>query len=212
MDHSQHGFFTEAFLDEVAAAAARDPYEMRREMLANKPRHRQLLDEVADKAGWGQPMAAGQGRGISLQESFGTLVAQVVEVSLKDGKIGVDRVVCAVDAGFAVSPNGLAAQMESGIIYGLSAAMYGEITVADGAVQQTAFHDYPVVRMNDAPAIEIHIVNSDAPWGGAGEPGTPGIAPALANAIYAATGTRVRQLPVSQYDFEYRIEEQEELI
>ncbi len=212
VDHSQHGFFTEAFLDEVAAAAARDPYEMRREMLANKPRHRQLLDEVADKAGWGQPMAAGQGRGISLQESFGTLVAQVVEVSLKDGKIGVDRVVCAVDAGFAVSPNGLAAQMESGIIYGLSAAMYGEITVADGAVQQTAFHDYPVVRMSDAPAIEIHIVNSDAPWGGAGEPGTPGIAPALANAIYAATGTRVRQLPVSQYDFEYRIEEQEELI
>ena len=135
----------------------------------------------------------------------------MVDVTLTDGKIGVDRVVCAVDAGFAVSPDGFVAQMESGISYGLSAALYGEISVENGAVQQTAFHDYPVVRMQDSPVIETHILNSGETIGGAGEAGTPGIAPALANAIYQATGTRVRKLPVSQYDFNYRIEETEEL-
>ena len=176
-----------------------------------KPRHLKVLDLAAEKAGWGEPIAQGKGRGISLQESFGSLVAQVVDVTLTGGKIGVDRVVCAIDAGFAVSPDGLTAQMESGIIYGLSAAMYGEVSVVNGAVQQTAFHDYPVTRMQDSPVIETHILNSGEAMGGAGEPGTPGIAPALANAIYQATGTRVRKLPVSQYDFNYRIEETEEL-
>jgi isoquinoline 1-oxidoreductase beta subunit len=212
VDHSQHGFFTEAFFDEVAEAADEDPYQLRRKLLADKPRHLKVLDLAAEKAGWGEPVVQGKGRGISLQESFGSLVAQVVDVTLTDGKIGVDRVVCAVDAGFAVSPDGFVAQMESGISYGLSAALYGEISVENGAVQQTAFHDYPVVRMQDSPVIETHILNSGETIGGAGEPGTPGIAPALANAIYQATGTRVRKLPVSQYDFNYRVEEQEELI
>ena len=179
--------------------------------MKDKPRHLKVLDLAAEKAGWGEPIAQGKGRGISLQESFGSLVAQVVDVTVTEGKIGVDRVVCAIDAGFAVSPDGVAAQMESGIIYGLSAAMYGEVSVVNGAVQQTAFHDYPVTRMADSPVIETYIINSGEAIGGAGEPGTPGIAPALANAIYQATGTRVRKLPVSQYDFNYRIEETEEL-
>lgn len=212
VDHSQHGFFTEAFFDEVAEAANKDPYLLRRELLAEKPRHRKLLDLAAEKAGWERPVGEGRGRGISLQESFGTLVAQVVEVTVDQGEVSVDRVVLAVDPGFAVSPDGLTAQMESGVIYGLSAAMYGEINIEKGRVSQSAFADYPVVRMHDAPTIETHIVNSGEAWGGAGEPGTPGIAPALANAIYQATGTRVRQLPVSRYDLNYRVSEPEELI
>ncbi len=212
VDHSQHGFFTEAFFDEVAEAAGKDPYELRRALLADKPRHLKVLDTAAEKAGWGQPLGEGRGRGISLQESFGSLVAQVVDVTVANGRVKVDRVVCAVDAGFAVSPDGLTAQMESGIIYGLSAALYGDVQIKDGAVVQGNFHDYPVVRMNEAPLIETHIINSGEAWGGAGEPGTPGIAPALANAVYQATGTRVRQLPLSNYDFSYKIEEPEEVI
>jgi len=212
VDHSQHGFFTEAFFDEVAEAAGKDPYLLRRELLSNKPRHRKLLDLVAEKAGWDQPMPEGRGRGISLQESFGSLVAQVVEVTVDKGEVAVDRVVVAVDPGFAVSPDGLTAQMESGVIFGLSAALYGEISIEDGRVVQSAYKDYPVVRMVDAPAIETHIVNSGESWGGAGEPGTPGVAPALANAIFQATGTRIRQLPVSRYDLNFTMNEPEEVI
>ena len=210
--HSQHGFFTEAFFDEVAEAAGKDPYLLRRELLANKPRHRKLLDLAAEKAGWNQPMPEGRGRGISLQESFGSLVAQVVEVTVDGGEVAVDRVVVAVDPGFAVSPDGLTAQMESGVIFGLSAALYGEINIEEGRVVQSAYNDYPVVRMVDSPVIETHIVNSGESWGGAGEPGTPGVAPALANAIFQATGTRIRQLPVSRYDLNFTVNEPEELI
>ena len=137
---------------------------LRRELLADKPRHRKLLDLAAEKAGWELPVGEGRGRGISLQESFGTLVAQVVEVTVDQGDVSVDRVVLAVDPGFAVSPDGLTAQMESGVIYGLSAAMYGEINIEKGRVSQSAFADYPVVRMHDAPTIETHIVNSGEAW------------------------------------------------
>jgi len=212
VDHSQHGFFTEAFFDEVATAAEKDPYELRRELLADKPRHRAVLDLAAEKAGWGEPLSRGAGRGISLQESFGSIVAQVVDVSVNAGKVKVERVVCAIDAGFAVSPDGLSAQMESGINFGLSAALYGDITIENGAVKQSNFHDYQMLRMHEAPVVETHIINSGATWGGAGEPGTPGIAPALASAVYQATGTRVRQLPLSNYDFNYRVVEPEEVI
>jgi isoquinoline 1-oxidoreductase beta subunit len=212
VDHSQHGFFTESFIDEVAHAADRDPYEYRRELLQGKPRHLAVLDTAARAAGWGEDLGEGRGRGISIQESFGTLVAQVVDVTVTQGEVSVDRVVAAADAGFVVSPDGFTAQIESGIIYGLSAALYGEIEIAKGAVVQSNFHDYPVVRMAAAPAIETHIINSGAQIGGAGEPGTPGIAPALANAVFEATGTRVRQLPLSKYDFTYSIEEPEEVI
>jgi isoquinoline 1-oxidoreductase beta subunit len=211
VDHSQHGFFTESFFDEVAHAAERDPYELRRELLADKPRHRAVLELAAEKAGWGEPLPRGRGRGIALQESFGTIVAQVVDVTVASGAVKVDRVVCAVDPGFAVSPDGLTAQMESGILYGLSAALYGEITLRDGAVVEGSFQEYPMVRMNETPVIETHIVTSGNAWGGAGEPGTPGIAPALANAIFAATGTRIRELPVRRYRLDYRIEESDEV-
>lgn len=136
-----------------------------------------------------------------LQESFGSLAAQVVEVTMSGGKPWVDRVVAVIDAGYAVSPDGMSAQIESGIIYGLSAALYGDISIENGAVKQSNFHDYDAVRMHDAPVIQTHIINSGAELGGAGEPGTPGIAPALANAIFDATGRRIRALPIMNVDF-----------
>ena len=212
VDHSQHGFFTESFVDELAVAAGRDPYQFRRALLADAPRHRRVLETAAEKAGWGDSLSEGQGRGISLQESFGSIVAQVVDVTVQNGSVQVDRVVCAVDPGLAVTPDGLAAQMESGIVFGLTAALYGDIRIENGAVAQSNFHDYPMVRMSEAPLVEVEILTSDHPMGGAGEPGTPGIGPALTNAIFAATGTRVRQLPVSQYDLSFSVDETEEII
>ncbi|MCR9278582.1 MAG: molybdopterin-dependent oxidoreductase [Pseudomonadaceae bacterium] len=207
VDHSQHGFFTESFIDEVAIAAGQDPYQYRMDRLKDKPRHRAVLKKAAEAADWGTPLGSGRGRGISLQESFGSLVAQVVEVSLVNGETQVDRVVAAIDAGVAVSPDGLTAQIESGIIYGLTAALYGEITIEDGAVAESNFHDYQALRMPKAPIIETHIINSDAPIGGAGEPGTPGIAPALANAVFDASGVRVRRLPMSRPEVKMQLED-----
>ena len=200
VDHSQHGFFTESFIDELAYEAGKDPYAYRRDLLEHLPRHRAVLDKAAQEAGWNKPLGEGQGRGISLQQSFGSIVAQVVEVTVADGDLSVDRVVLAVDAGFAVSPDGLTAQMESGVVYGLTAALYGEISIENGAVKQGNFHDYSALRMDRAPVIETHIINSMEHWGGAGEPGTPGSAPALANAIFAATGIRIRELPIARYE------------
>ena len=207
VDHSQHGFFTESFIDEVAHAAGQDPYQYRAERLKDKPRHLAVLKKAAEAADWGTPLGEGRGRGISLQESFGSLVAQVVEITVSNGETKVDRVVAAVDAGFAVSPDGLAAQIESGIAYGLTAAMHGEITIENGAVAQSNYHDYQALRMPEAPEIETHIVNSHAAVGGAGEPGTPGIAPALVNAVYDATGVRVRRLPLSRPENRLQIED-----
>ena len=207
VDHSQHGFFTESFIDEVAHAAGQDPYVYRAERLKHKPRHLAVLKKAAEASGWGTPLGEGRGRGISLQESFGSLVAQVVEITVQDGETKVDRVVAAIDAGFAVSPDGLSAQIESGIVYGLTAAMYGEITIENGAVKQSNFHDYQALRMPDAPEIETYIINSHAPVGGAGEPGTPGIAPALANAVFDATGVRVRRLPLNRPEVKLQIED-----
>ena len=200
VDHSQHGFFTESFIDELAVEAGEDPFEYRLARLKDHPRHTAALKLAAEKADWGAPLAKGQGRGIALQESFGSIVAEVVDVTVIEGKVLVDKVTIAVDPGFAVSPDGLKAQMESGVIYGLTAALHGEISIKDGRVVQGNFDTYPMVRMDKAPDIETHIINSMKSWGGAGEPGTPGIGPALTNAIFAATGTRVRELPVSKYD------------
>ena len=200
--HSQHCFFTESFIDEVAAAAGQDPYEYRAARLEQRPRQLAVLQKVAEAADWGRPLASGRGRGISLQESFGSIVAQVVEVSIIDGQVKVDRVVAAVDAGFAVSPDGLTAQIESGIVYGLTAALYGEITIENGAVKENSFDNYQMLRMPAMPKIETHIINSGNAMGGAGEPGTPPIAPALTNAIYNATGQRIRQLPVTNIDLQ----------
>jgi len=200
VDHSLHAFFTESFVDEVAIAAGRDPYEYRRDLLASAPRYRAVLELAAEKAGWGNALPESFGRGIAIHRSFGTIVAQVVEVEVSDGRVRAHRVVCAVDPGYAVHPDGLIAQMESGIAYGLTAALYGEISIRRGAVAQSNFHDYPMLRIDEAPAIETYIIEGGRSLGGAGEPGTPAIAPALANAIFDATGVRIRELPISNQD------------
>ena len=200
VDHSLHAFFTESFIDELAVAAGRDTYEYRRDLLAGAPRFRAVLDLAAQKAGWGGSVPDNMGRGIAIHRSFGTIVAQVVDVEIVDGKPRARRVVCAVDPGYAVHPDNLAAQMESGIAYGLTAALYGEISIGDGAVRQSNFHDYRMLRMDEAPDIETHIINGGGVTGGAGEPGTPPIAPALTNAIFDATGIRIRELPVSKHE------------
>ncbi len=193
---SQNAYVTECFLDELAAATRRDPFELRRALLKEHRRHLGVLELAAEKAGWGRPLPAGRKRGIAVAESFGSYVAQVAEVALAEGKPRVHRVVCAVDCGVVVNPDTVSAQMESGIVYGLTAALYGQITISNGRVEQSNFHDYPLLRMSEMPQIEVHIVKSDQPPGGVGEPGTPPIAPAVANAVFAATGRPERRLPL----------------
>jgi isoquinoline 1-oxidoreductase beta subunit len=186
-------FATECFLDEIARETKKDPFELRRALLGKHPRHKAVLEAAAARAGWGKPLAAGHARGIAVHESFSTFVAQVVEVSAKK----IERVVCAVDCGIAVNPNIVAMQMESGIGYGLSAALTGAITLKEGVVEQSNFHDYPVLRMNEMPRIETVIVQSKEKPTGVGEPSTPVIAPALANALLALHGKPIRALPLS---------------
>ena len=201
VDHTQHGYFTESFIEELAHDAGKDGYDYRRALLAESPRHLKVLDAAAKLGKWNETLPAGQARGISIVESFMTICAQVVTVDMSDGSPKVLHVACAADPGLAVNPNGFEAQMESGIAYGLTAALYGEISLEDGAVAQSNFHDYEMLRMDQAPAIDTVIVTSDAPLGGGGEPGTPPIAPALANAVFNATGKRVRKLPMRDLDF-----------
>ena len=201
VDHTQHGYFTESFIDELAANAGMDAYEYRRKLLQNKPRYLKVLDTAAKMAGWGKSLPAGQAQGIAITESFMTIVAEVATVDMSGGEPRVLHVACVADAGMAVNPDGFKAQMESGIIYGLTATLKGEITIADGAVEQSNFHDYPMLRMDEAPEIDVEIIASDAPMGGAGEPSTPPISAAVANAVFKATGKRIRQLPLSRHDF-----------
>jgi len=193
---SQNAYITECFLDELAAAAGKDPYEYRRALLAKHPRHLGVLELAAQKAGWGTPLPAGRTRGIAVAEAFGSYCAQVAEVSVERGQVRVQRVVCAIDCGLVVNPDTVVAQMESGIVYGLTAALKGEITIKDGRVEQGNFNDYPLLRLDEMPEIEVHIVKSAENPGGVGEPGTPPIAPAVANAVFAATGKPVRRLPI----------------
>lgn len=193
---SHTGFVMESIVDELAYAAKKDPLAYRQQILARHSRHLGALNLAAEKAGWGKPLPQGQARGIAVHESFGSFVAQVAEVSVVDGQIRVHRVVCAIDCGVCVNPEGVRAQMESGIVYGLSAALFGRITMKEGRVEQSNFHDYPVLRFNQMPRIEVHIVPSREKSGGAGEPGTPPIAPAVANAVFAATQQRLRSLPL----------------
>jgi isoquinoline 1-oxidoreductase subunit beta len=194
--HSQHGFFTESFIDELAVAAKLDPLEFRRMHLPADSRHRRVLEEAARRAGWGTPLPAGHARGIALVESFGSVVAEVIEASVEAGVPKVHRVTAVVDCGFVVHRDTGAAQVQGGIIMGLSAALGEAITIKDGAVMQRSFPDYPILRMNEVPAIEVTFLESDGPVGGLGEVGLPPVAPALANAIYAVTGRRIRALPI----------------
>jgi isoquinoline 1-oxidoreductase beta subunit len=199
--HSHNAFVVESFLDELAHVAKKDSVELRRELLAKKPRHKRVLELVAEKSGWGSKLPEGRARGIAVHESFGSYIAQVAEVSVsKEGRPRVHRVVCAVDCGQTVNPEGIRAQMESGAVFGLTAALYGEITFADGRVQQSNFHDYPMLRMNEMPVVETHIAESKDKMGGIGETGVPPIAPAVGNAIFALTGNRVRRLPIRPGD------------
>ena len=200
VDHSLHAFFTESFIDELAFEAGQDPFRYRHDLLENAPRFQKVLDLAAEKANWDAPLPDNWGRGIAIHRSFGTIVAQVVEVEVSEGNVRPRRAVCAVDAGFAMHPDGMKAQMESGIVYGLTAALYSDISIRRGAVQQSNFHDYQMLRMNESPDIETYIINSGEKIGGAGEPGTPAIAPALVNAIFDATGKRIRELPVKLHD------------
>lgn len=194
---SHTGFSVECFMDELARAANKDPLEFRLSLLKPDDRHAGALKLAAEKAGWSKPAPKGISRGIAVMESFGSYVAQVAEVSVgKDGVPKIHRVVCAIDCGQVVNPDTVAAQMESGIIFGLTAALYGEITVKNGRIEQRNFYDYKMLRMNESPKIETYIVPSTEKHGGVGEPGTPPIAPAVVNAIFAATGKRVRSLPI----------------
>jgi isoquinoline 1-oxidoreductase subunit beta len=195
---SHTAYATEAFIDEIAHAAAEDPFAFRQAMLDHHPRHKAVLELAAKAAGWGDPMPKGKGRGIAVAEAFGTYVAQVAEVTVApNGDIKVDRVVCAVDCGTPINPDVITAQMEGGIGFGLGAALYGAITLKDGKVEQTNFDGYQVLRIDEMPKVEVHIVQSpDAPTG-VGEPGVAPIGPAVANAVFAATGKRLRILPFS---------------
>jgi len=194
--HSQNIFFSESFVDELAHAAGKDPFEFRRSLLSKQPRYKGVLELAAEKAGWGKPLPQGVHRGIAVAQSFGSYVAEVAEVSIQpDGRPKVHRVVAAVDCGQTVNPQIIARQIESAIVYGLTAALYGKITFKDGKVEQSNFHDYQMLRINEMPKVEVHIVKSTEAPGGIGEPGLPALAPAVAGAIFAATGKRVRKLP-----------------
>ncbi len=194
--HSHTAFAVECFMDELAALAGKDPVDFRRTLLAGSPRHLGVLNLAAQQAGWGTPAPAGRFRGIALHDSFGSFVAQVAEVSVEGSSVRVHRVVCAVDCGQVVNPDIVKAQMEGGIVFGLTAALKGKVTLEKGRVKQSNFHDYPLLTMREMPVIEVHLVPSNLEPGGVGEPGTPPIAPAVVNAVFAATGKRVRNLPL----------------
>jgi isoquinoline 1-oxidoreductase beta subunit len=198
VNSTQHGFYNECFMDELAEKAGVDPYEFRRKHLKPGSRHLAVLDAVAKRSGWGGPLEKGVGRGIAIVESFGTIVAEVIEASMgTNGRPKVHKVFAAVDCGTTVNPLNGAAQIEGGIIMGLSATIGEAITLDKGAVVQSNFNDYPILKLAESPAsIDVHFIESDAPLGGLGEPGVPPSAPALANALFAATGKRIRTLPI----------------
>lgn len=194
--HSHNAFFSESFIDEVAVWLMQDPVAFRRALLAKAPRYRAVLDLAAERADWGRPLPAGRARGVALHESFGSIVAQVAEVSLQAGKPRVHRITCAIDCGTVVHPGIVAQQMESGVVFGLTAALHGRIDIKDGVVVQQNFPTYPMIQLAQAPEVATYVVASERSPGGVGEPGVPPVAPAIANALAALTGQRVRELPL----------------
>ena len=194
---TENGFFSESFIDEMAHAAGKDSFEYRRALLSKKPRHLTVLERAAKEAGWGSPLPSGRARGIAVCESFGSYVAEVAEISLDNGMPKVHKVTIAADVGIVVNPDIVRAQMEGAMIYGLTAALYGKITYTEGQVEQSNFGDYPVMRLTETPEVSVHLISSAEAPGGVGEPGTPPIAPAVANAIFALTKKRIRSLPFS---------------
>ncbi|PYP19005.1 MAG: hypothetical protein DMD54_04015 [Gemmatimonadetes bacterium] len=194
---SQNGFIVESFVDELAHVAGKDPYAFRRDLVAGQPRLVAVLDAAAKGAGWGSPAAAGRQRGIALWQFGATSVAEVAEVSVKDdGSVRVHRVVCAIDCGIVINPDTVEAQTQSNVVYGLTAALFGQIDIDRGRVVQSNFHDYRMLRLAEMPQVEVHLVPSDGPPGGVGEAALPALAPAVCNAIFAATGKRIRRLPI----------------
>ena len=208
VEHSFNGFVVESFIDELAAGAGKDPVEFRKSLLVKPPnwkakddedvdpgRLRGVLELAAEKAGWGSPLPKGRGRGIAAYHSFGSYFGEVAEVTVKGGSFTIDRIVAAVDCGQIVNPESVRSQTEGAVIYGLSAALKNEITIKNGAVEQSNFDGYDPIRINEAPPVEVHMVNSKEDSGGMGEPGLPPAAPAVANAIFAACGQRLRKMP-----------------
>ena len=203
---SHTAFAVEGFIDELAKAAGKDPYQYRRMLLDKHPRYLKVLDKVAEKSGWKNPVAPGRGRGIAIHESFGSIVAHVAEVSITKNKtLKVHKVVCAIDCGQIVNPDIIKAQMEGCVVFGLTAALYGEITFEKGRVKQGNFNNYKMVRMNEMPVVEVHIIESTENMGGVGEPGVPPVAPAVMNALFTLTGKRVRNLPLRPDDLKKKV-------
>ncbi|MFM8517560.1 MAG: xanthine dehydrogenase family protein molybdopterin-binding subunit [Nevskiaceae bacterium] len=197
VSHALNCFVAESFMDELATTAGKDPYEFRAALLAKQPRFKRVLDEAANRAGWGKA-PAGHHQGIALMEGYGTYMAQVVEISMKDGALTLHRITCAVDCGQMVNPNIVDQQVEGSILFGLTAALWGDITLERGQVQQRNFDTYRMLRLPEAPRIDVHLLESSEAPGGIGEPGTAVVGPALANAIFAATGKRLRSLPIAK--------------
>jgi len=201
---SQNAFFTESFMDELANAAGQDAYEFRKSKLQHKPRFLKVLEKAAEISNWRTPLPEGKFRGMAIHESFRSIVCQVVEITkVGEKKFSVDKYYNVIDCGQVVNPDTVEAQMQSGIMYGLSAALYGQITFKNGEVEQYNFPQYEVVRMNVAPNVQNHIMDNDEFPGGVGEPSTPPAAPALANAIFSATGERIRSLPLMKHGYSF---------
>jgi isoquinoline 1-oxidoreductase beta subunit len=200
INYTQNAFYRESFIDELAHAAGIDPYQYRRRLARNSPKNLAVLDAAAQKANWDQPPPAGIFRGIALNAACDSYCAQVVESSVTDGKVRVHRVISAIDCGHVVNPLSVEMQMQGGVIYALTAALYGEITIKDGAAEQSNFDTYEMVRMAGAPEVVSVIVPSGDFWGGVGEPPVTPLAPALCNAIFSATGKRIRALPIKNHD------------
>jgi CO/xanthine dehydrogenase Mo-binding subunit len=194
---SQNTFITESFIDEVAFAAGKDPFEYRRKLLKNQPRLRNVLELAAEKSSWGGKLPKGLARGIAIVEDKGSICAQVAEISIEKSQVKVHRVTCALDCGQVIHPGIVKSQTVGSVVYGLSAALYGEITIKKGKVTQNNFDDYPLLGIHEMPKVDVHLVDSNEEPGGAGEPAVPPAAPAVTNAIFALTGQRIRSLPVS---------------